>query len=132
MQRCPFFCFVVSFFCLLLLVFACGKSQSPTPTSLNGTWIENSGRGDTLIFKTNLLEVRRGFEIRNGVRLPKAGSGLWSYQLGKKYQIEVNALLLSSSKSQTAHVELKDNLLYVSNFYELENSKYELRGFGRK
>ena len=130
MQRCLFFGCVAGFF--LLIMAACGKNTTPTPTVLSGTWIEASGRGDTLIFEPEVLEVRRGFEIRNGLRLPKTGSGLWSYQVGEKYQMEVRPALSSSMKTQTAYAELKDNSLYISNFYEPENTKHELRAFNRK
>ena len=116
---------------ITLTATSCKGSQSPEAATLGGRWIEATGRGDTLIFRATLLEVKRGFEVKNGQRLSKMGSGLWTYQLGEKYQMSVQLSLSSLSNPQTAHVEIKDNILYVSNFYEKENTKYELRAFNK-
>jgi hypothetical protein len=113
----------------MLALSACKKNDT---TPIEGTWIEATGRGDTLVFKNELIEVKRGFETQNGFRLPKAGSGAWSYTRGQDYQMQVRWLLSSNSATQAAHLELKDNLLYVSNFYESGNTKYELRAFNKQ
>ncbi len=125
--------------CLFLLFcfvfFACKNNSVDTPQVLVGSWVETMGKGDTLIFKTNttFVEVKRGIEIKNGIRLPKIGSGLWQYNLLKEYKMEVHYALSSNSASTISHVEFKDDILYVANFYELETpNKYELREFSRK
>ena len=138
MQRFTFFSFFVKIALFLLATLAitlatasCKGSQSPEAATLDGRWIEATGRGDTLIFRVTLLEVKRGFEVRNGQRFSKIGSGLWTYKLGDKYQMSVELSSSSLFNPQTAHVEIKDKILYVSNFYEKENTKYELRAFNK-
>ena len=121
--------------CFLLSLMACKGNSVDDPNSLYGQWVEATGRGDTLIFRdsqTSFLEIRRGFVIQNGYRLPRAGSGLWEYKLLKDYKMEVQNTLSSLYAPTTSHIELKDKILYVSNFYEAENKSLELRSFNRK
>jgi hypothetical protein len=123
-------------FLWLCLVFCACKSNSvDDPAILTGRWVESAGRGDTLIFsaKTSFVEAKRGFEIKNGVRLPRIGSGLWEYKLLTNYKMEMRYSLSSNSATITSHIELKDNNLYVANFYELETpNKYEIRVFDKR
>ena len=138
MQRFTFFylfvkisLFLLATLAITLAIASCKGSQSPEAATLDGSWIEATGRGDTLIFRATLIEVKRGFEVKNGQRSSKMGSGLWTYQLGEKYQMSVQLSSSSLFNTQTAHVEIKDKILYVSNFYEKENAKYELRAFNK-
>ena len=121
--------------CFLLFLVACKGNSVDDPNSLNGQWVEATGRGDTLIFRdnqTSLLEIKRGYVMLNGYRLPRAGSGLWQYKLLKDYKMEVQNTLSSLYAPTTSHIELKDKILYVSNFYEAENKSLELRSFNKK
>ena len=121
--------------CFLLFLVACKGNSVDDPNSLYGQWVEATGRGDTLTFRdnqTSFLQIKRGFVIQNGYRLPRAGSGLWEYKLLKDYKMEVQNMLSSLYAPTTSHIELKDKILYVSNFYEAENKSLELRSFNKK
>jgi hypothetical protein len=123
------------FLWLCFALYACKGNSVDDPNILNGRWVESTGRGDTLVFNNNtsFVEAKRGFEIKNGVRLPRIGSGLWEYKLLTNYQMEVRYSLSSNSATTKAHVELKEGNLYVANFYELETpNKYELRVFDKR
>jgi hypothetical protein len=123
-------------FLLATLIFwACKSNSIDDPQLLKGRWVEGSGRGDTLVFdavNTNRLDIKRGFEIKNGSRIPKSGSGIWEYRLIENYQMEVRDLLLQRTTPTISHAELKKDDLYISNFYEYETNKYELRVFVRR
>ena len=58
---------------------------STLPKGLIGSWVEISTKSDTIIFnsdkETGMLLLQRGYEIRNGYRLPIIGSDGYSYKL---------------------------------------------------
>jgi len=58
---------------------------STLPKGLIGSWVEISTKSDTIIFnsdkETGILILQRGYEIRNGYRLPIIGSDLYSYEI---------------------------------------------------
>ena len=123
------------FFWIYFIFCACKSNSVDESKILVGRWVESTSRGDTLVFdaKTSFVVVKRGFELINGVRLPKIGGGLWEYKLLANYKMEVRYSLSSNSAITTSHVELKDDNLYVANFYELEiPNKYELRVFSKR
>lgn len=65
---------------LLAAVFSCtDTSDQPIPLSLDGKWVDQLTKTDTLEFLrledgSSLLNLGRGRENRNGHNLPKAGS----------------------------------------------------------
>lgn len=74
-------------FSLLTIIFvcvfsSCQKIEFPDPSTLpkglKGSWVEISTLSDTIIFNSNkdtgMLNLHRGYEIRNGYRLPIIGS----------------------------------------------------------
>jgi hypothetical protein len=87
--------------CLLFLVVAlstgvlfisCQKDKSfqfPDPSTLPqglvGSWVEANTLSDTLIFNSNnntgIVWLQRGYEIRNGYRLPVIGSTGYEYKI---------------------------------------------------
>lgn len=118
-----------SIFVLLVIgVFltACGKTESITPDSLTGVWVEKSTRQDTLIFNLdrygkslpNSILVMRGKVVNaSGSLVPKIGSGFWSYQL-KLDSISVISTL-SSSLRQSSYVFRRDgDQIVLGNFFE--------------
>jgi hypothetical protein len=115
---------------LMLLLASCRKNEITDATQIGGRWIEATGRGDTLEFVDNssLLTVKRGLVLQNGNRVPKIGSGLYLFKVLPNYKMEVQNTLSSSMNATTSHLELKDNILYVSNFYEAV-PLFELRQF---
>jgi hypothetical protein len=58
---------------------------STLPKGLAGSWVETSTKSDTIIFNsdkdTGMLILQRGYEIRNGYRLPIIGSDMYKYTI---------------------------------------------------
>ena len=73
------------------LFVACQKNEisfpdpSTLPKGLIGSWVETSTKSDTIIFNsdkgTGILLLHRGYEIRNGYRLPIIGSDMYQYTI---------------------------------------------------
>ncbi|QIP17889.1 hypothetical protein G8759_19435 [Spirosoma aureum] len=118
------------FYTLLLFsltVLSCKKSDTISPETLTGTWIEVSARQDTLIFNLDhvgaslpaSLTVKRGTERNSsGYLLPKIGSGIYIYELQGE-RIFVRNLLSSSSLGADYAIEQQGDRLMVENFFEL-------------
>ena len=74
-----------------LLIISCWKDEilfpDPTtlPKGLTGSWVETTTKSDTMIFfsdkDTGFFWLQRGYEIRNGYRLPIIGSGGYPYKI---------------------------------------------------
>ncbi|WP_461043247.1 hypothetical protein [Spirosoma harenae] len=121
-------------FTLLLVAsgfMACHSSDSVTPQTLTGAWVEISARRDTIIFNPtyngslleNTILVNRGKELNaGGYLVPKIGSGLYQYELQDSMIVVQN--LLSSSMLKTGYrIERNGNQLRLENFFELGFNK---------
>ena len=113
--------------CLALVSAACQKSDSISPDTLTGRWIEQTMRQDTLTFNLDhtgsslpdWLTVNRGKErTATGDLIPKIGSGMYTYQV-RGDRIFVRNMLSSSSMGAEYAIERKGDVLRVDNFYEL-------------
>ena len=73
----------------LIFLFSCNKDEFPDPSllpkGLEGSWVEVNTLTDTIIFNSNsdegLFWLHRGYEIRNGYRLPVIGSTGYDYKI---------------------------------------------------
>ena len=73
----------------VLILTSCQKDPFPDPGTLPkgliGSWVETSTMTDTIIFNsdkgTGILILQRGYEIRNGYRLPVIGSDGYLYTI---------------------------------------------------
>ena len=73
----------------VLVLFSCNKQEFPDPSllpkGLVGSWVEVNTKTDTIIFNSNsdtgIFWLHRGFEIRNGYRLPIIGSTGYDYEI---------------------------------------------------
>jgi hypothetical protein len=73
----------------LSVLLSCQKYEFPDPSTLPkglvGTWVEANTLSDTIFFNTNnpkgMFSLHRGFEIRNGYRLPVIGSTIYQYEI---------------------------------------------------
>jgi hypothetical protein len=110
---------------LLLFVFAflcCSKEDTKGLTSadLKGKWIETETRLDTLYFESSenseIMNLYRGKEIRNGNLLPKFGSGPYNYNLLEE-KISLNWMLSSDSSYNDYYFKINGNKLNIGNFY---------------
>lgn len=74
-------------FLIVFLLISCKKDHFPDPSTLPqglaGSWVETHTNSDTLVFSsendTGNVMLQRGYEIRNGYRLPTIGSTHYSY-----------------------------------------------------
>ena len=119
-----------SFFVLITLCLgfaSCKQSDSVSPATLTGIWVEKTARLDTLIFNLdrngkllpNTILVNRGKEINTGGYLmPKIGSGYYGYEL-QENSILVVSMFSSSLKKSRYTIEQVGNELRVENFFEL-------------
>jgi hypothetical protein len=72
-----------------IILSSCQKDNFPDPSTLpkglTGSWVETNTKSDTIIFNSDnfkgLLWLQRGYEIRNGYRLPIIGSTGYSYEI---------------------------------------------------
>jgi hypothetical protein len=74
---------------ILFILISCQKVEFPDPSTLpkglSGSWVEIHTMSDTIIFNSNkdtgILILQRGYEIRNGYRLPIIGSDGYKYTI---------------------------------------------------
>lgn len=122
---------------LILLVAFMGctdTSDQPLPLSLEGKWVDQLTKTDTLEFLrledgSSLLNLGRGREMRNGNNLPKMGSGLYTFTLGKN-SITLQYSLSSNYNPTKYYFKQNPLELKVERFFESENSS-EILAFRR-
>ena len=119
-------------FVILFILISCQKVEFPDPSSLpkglTGSWVEIHTLADTLIFNSNkdtgICMLQRGFEIRNGYRLPIIGSTPYMYKI---YSDSINMIdgLSSAWISGTYYFKFDEpNLtIYIGKFSEYINTK---------
>jgi hypothetical protein len=81
--------YIAVIFPAVIMSSSCQKDNTmfPDPSTLpkgfSGSWVETSTKSDTIIFNsdkdTGMLILQRGYEIRNGYRLPIIGSDIYKY-----------------------------------------------------
>ena len=78
LEKCTILLIVALSFGIVLV--SCQKDEG-----LAGSWVETSTITDTISFnsdkETGMLSLQRGYEIRNGYRLPVIGSDLYRYKM---------------------------------------------------
>jgi hypothetical protein len=87
------------------IVSSCQKDKStfPDPATLPkgliGSWVEVNTLADTVVFNSDnvhgTLWLQRGYEIRNGYRLPKIGSTGYEYTISSDSISMIDALSCS-------------------------------------
>lgn len=73
----------------VMTLYSCQKIEFPDPSTLSpgliGTWVETKTLSDTLVFissnNNGMFSLHRGFEIRDGYRLPTRGSTVYQYEI---------------------------------------------------
>ncbi len=112
---------------LLIAVFGCtDTSDQPIPLSLEGKWVDQLTKTDTLEFLrledgSSLLNLRRGKQTQNGTTLPKIGSGLYTFSINKdNIKLQYS---LSSFYNPTDYYFRQNALeLKIGRFFDSENS----------
>lgn len=110
-------------FLILSSNICCQKSEIKT-SPITGTWIELEKKSDTIIFSPDydglnpVFELKRGFRISEGFKLPDYFSGPYSYQLGDN-SISV-FWFFSSSSFQTYYFNMtpEKNKFLIGNFFK--------------
>jgi len=85
----------------LILFFSCSKDEFTDQTTLSknleGSWVEVDTKTDTIIFissdNSGIFWFQRGYEIRNGYRLPIIGSTGYFYEIDSDSITLVDGLL---------------------------------------
>ena len=79
---------IVFFVSLIVFILnSCQKDKLPNtlPEEIIGKWVEANTLSDTIFFNTNStnggFSLHRGYEIRNGYRLPIIGSTIYFYEI---------------------------------------------------
>lgn len=88
---------------LILMASACGTTEPlPSDGRLTGVWVHETTGTDTIDFDEfpsmageATFMLKRGTEVRNGLTLPKSGSGPYAYEI-KGESIQVHWMLSSA------------------------------------
>ncbi len=112
---------------LLIAVFGCtDTSDQPVPLTLEGKWVDQLTKTDTLEFLrledgSSLLLLSRGRENRDGHNLPKAGSGHYVFAINKN---TINLQYILSSFYNPTDYYFRQNALElkIGRFFDSENS----------
>ncbi|MEM9327711.1 MAG: hypothetical protein AAGA85_18730 [Bacteroidota bacterium] len=106
--------------CLLLIAGCANTDEETTTPDLLGRWVNVATTTDTLSFErldgSDIINLQRGTEVRDGLVLPRAGSGPYSYELREK-EILLNWMLSSNSAFESYYFEAKGKQLEIGDFY---------------
>lgn len=112
---------------LSLIMLFCNASCQKNPSMkspLSGTYIEVEKKTDTIIFRSendgqnSIFELKRGFRISDGYKLPDYYSGPYNYRI---YKDSISLYwFLSSGSSQSYYFKSlpEENKLIIGNFYK--------------
>ncbi len=109
-------------FCFALNI-ACTQFDVNEDESLTRIWIEESSGLDTIIMNIRKTEgelyLNRGFEIRNGYRLPKWGAGPYTYSVNSD-SIELISLLSNCACGNAYYFKINPSMesFTIVNFYD--------------
>lgn len=101
-------------------------SDQPMPLSLEGKWVDQLTKTDTLEFLrledgSSLLNLRRGREMSNGHDLPKMSSGLYFFSMSKN-TITLQYSLSSNYNPNDYYFDQNPLELRIGRFFGSENS----------
>lgn len=116
----------------VFILTSCQKYDFPDtgllPKGLIGSWVEVNTKTDTLIFNSNsdtgMVILQRGYEIRNGYRLPVIGSTVYKYMIFSDSIKLIDGL--SSTWNETTHYFNFDEpnlIIRIGKFSKYINSK---------
>jgi hypothetical protein len=107
----------------MLILLSCERDDNVdlmTSSDLTGKWIEIKTKTDTLVFESwdtmEVMNLKRGKEMRNGYLLPKAGSGPYEYKLADE-KISLYWMLSSNYSFKDYNFKQTGDKLTIDNFY---------------
>jgi hypothetical protein len=105
----------------LLAMAACSEDSQPVFGSLEGKWVEVHTL-ETLTFETidgnPWVTLDRGKEKRDGVEVPKDGSGPYEYKLLQDDKIALRWALSSNSNFHEHYFRQNGNTLTIGRFFD--------------
>ena len=110
--------------CYILPNFIYSQTNELKASPLKGTWIEREKKTDTIVFSSEydgqnpIFNLKRGFRISEGHKLPDYYSGPYNFRLGQNC-ISVY-WFLSSGSIQTYYFKLipGENKFKIGNFFK--------------
>lgn len=96
---------------------ACKKESNPE--LLDGSWIEQRHRSDTLIIQhhSGILLLNRPKTMTGAYLIPKIGAGMYTYK-NLKDSIQLQYSLSSLYAPRNYQYSIKNGKLYIDDFYE--------------
>lgn len=114
----------ISFSLILLFCNASCQKNPLTKSPLSGTYIETEKKTDTIVFLSEydgqkpVFELKRGYRISDGYKLPDYYSGPYNYQI---YQDSISLYwFLSSGSAQSYYFKslAEEQKLIIGNFFK--------------
>lgn len=114
----------ISFLLIMLFCNASCQKSLLKKSPINGTYIESEKKSDTIIFLSEydgqnpVFELKRGFRIADGYKLPDYYSGPYNYKISQK-SISLY-WFLSSGSFQTYYFKStpEENKFLIGNFFK--------------
>ena len=105
---------------ILFFSLASCKKENIETMKLDGAWLENSHKTDTLVFvpEISFVYLNRGYELRNGYILPKDLSGPYLYEInGDIINLTWSASSVGVGTKYYFHLDSKKRQIKIENFY---------------
>ena len=118
---------------VFLSLISCKKDRIET-MKLDGAWIENSHKTDTLIFapEISFVYLNRGNELRNGYLLPKYLSGPYLYKTnGDSINLTWSASSVGVGTNYDFNLDSRDSLIKIQNFFVDTLSNHDILIFSK-
>lgn len=104
-----------------MVFLSCSSEEVDIKHDLIGQWVEVNKKTDTLTFtsldNSEVMNLARGKEMRQGHLLPKIGSGLYEYKL-KEEKISLYWMASSKLTFKDYKFKMTGNKLTIDNFYD--------------
>jgi len=122
---------------LIFSIVSCKKDHTHTETmklDLEGAWIENSHKADTLVFDTlnSMFVLYRGYELQYGYLLPKYLSGPYLYEInGDSIYLHWTGSSLGIGKNYYFFPDSKKRQITIGNFFVDTLSNHAILTFSK-
>ncbi len=111
---------------LALALLGCADNNVTPSTDLTGRWVDVNTKTDTLTFTLvgdeEMMILDRGKETRDGVVLPKYGSGPYDYELLNDEKISLRWVLSANSGFNDYHFRQSGDVLTIGRFFDATSS----------
>lgn len=114
----------ISFLLIMLYCNASCQKSVLKKSPLNGTYIESEKKSDTIVFRSEydgqnpVFELKRGFRITEGYKLPDYYSGPYNYKISQKSIFLFWFLSVGSFQSYYFKSVPEENKFIIGNFFK--------------